>query len=153
MTRTRRAGGASLAPLLVFLAGCGGGAKLPPLTDVEGIVLLGGQPLPHALVTFNPTADGLPGGAMATAITDEKGKFTLTTAGKPGAVPGEHIVTVVDEPPPDETRGEDAQEKLNKFRAGLKNRPIPTKYGAVNKSDAKVTVKTDQKEYKIELTR
>jgi hypothetical protein len=136
---------------LLLLAPVGCAKKVPELTVVEGVVSLGGQPLPHALVAFNPTGSDLPPDSVGTAVTDGEGKFKLTTAGKPGAVPGEHVITVVEGPPPEDTRGEDAQEKLSKFRASLKNRPIPPKYTNVNKSDAKITVKTDQKDYKIEL--
>jgi hypothetical protein len=151
MTPARLA--AALIPVLLASAGCGGESSLPTLTPVEGVVTLGGQPLPHALITFNPTKSGLPANSAGTAVTDEAGKFTLTTAGKPGAVPGEHVVTVVDGPPPDAARGEDDQAKLTQFHAGLKNRPIPAKYSAMSKSDYKVTVKTDQKDYTIDLSR
>ena len=144
---------AVLIPVLLASAGCGGQASLPKLTPVEGVVTLGGQPLPHALITFNPTQSGLPANSAGAAVTDEKGRFTLTTAGKPGAVPGEHVITVVEGPPPEDARGEDAQARLTQFNAGLKNRPIPPKYGAVNKSDYKVTVKADQKDYTIDLSR
>ena len=151
MMQTRLAIGVLLFLLLLVPVGCA--KKVPQLTEVEGVVLLGGQPLPHASISFNPTGSDLPPEAVGVAVTDGEGKFKLTTGGKPGAVPGEHVITVVEGPPPEDTRGEDAQEKLSKFRASLKNRPIPLKYASVNKSDAKITVKTDQKEYKIELNR
>lgn len=144
------------AVLLVALAlgGCGTSEpKLPPLTEAEGVVLLGGQPLPNASVTFNPTAAGLPAGAAATAVTDANGRFKLAVGGKPGAVPGEAIVTVGEGPAPEDVRDQDAQGKLAAFQAGLKNRPIPGKYGNTNTSKVLVTVTKDQKEYKVELSR
>jgi len=143
----------ALIPALFVSAGCGNEQQLPPLTPVEGVVTLGGQPLPYARITFNPTKNGLPANSAGIAVTDEAGKFKLMTAGKPGAVPGEHIVTVVEGPPPEDIRGEDGQAKLVQYRAGLKNRPIPAKYDSLQKSDYKVTVTTDQTDYKIELTR
>jgi hypothetical protein len=143
-----------LVPTLVFsLSGCGGEPSLPDLTEVEGVVLLGGQPLPHAKITFNPTKSGLPANSIGTAVTDEEGKFKLSTAGKPGAVPCEHVITVVEGPPPEDVRGQDGQDRMNRYRATLKNRPIPPKYGNVNQSDARVTVALDKKEYQIELNR
>ena len=140
-------------PLILVLAGCGGGSKIPELTEVEGVVLLDGEPLPHAKISFNPTGSGLPTNSFGTAITDEAGKFKLATSGKAGAFPGEHLVTVVEGPPPNDVRGEAGQTKLAEFQASLKNRPIPTKYKDVNTSGTKITVKTDQKEYKVELSR
>ncbi len=154
MTYVRFGISVAALPLMLALVGCGGGEpKLPELTEVEGVVLINSQPLPFAKVTFNPTKGGLPPNSIGIAVTDEAGKFTLQTAGKPGAVPGDHVITIVEGPPPTEVRGDEGQAKLAKYQASLKNRPIPTKYGEINKSDARVTVKTDQKEYKIELNR
>jgi hypothetical protein len=154
MTYVRFGVGLALLPLMLLaLAGCSNEPKLPDLTEVEGVVLMNGQPLPFANVKFNPTKGGLPPNSIGIAVTDEAGKFKLMTAGKPGAVPGDHVVTVSEGPPPEDVRGEAGQEKLAKYQASLKNRPIPPKYGDLNKSDLRVAVKADQKEYKIELTR
>ncbi|HEX4612202.1 MAG TPA: carboxypeptidase-like regulatory domain-containing protein [Urbifossiella sp.] len=144
--------GFAILTAAVAIAGCGGPA-VPAPTPVEGVVLLNGQPLPNAQVMFTPTAPGLPAGAVASATTDDAGRFVLTTGGKTGAVPGEHLVTVAEGPVPEELRGEQDQEKAAKARAGLKNRPIPPRYGTATKSDLRVTVTKDQKEYKVELTR
>jgi hypothetical protein len=141
-----------LLPLVLVAAGCGSGeSSLPALTDVEGVVLLGGQPLPFAKVQFNPTKPGLPANSVGIAVTDEAGRFKLMTAGKPGAIPGEHVVTVVEGPPPADARGPDSQDAQIKYQAGLKNRPIPGRYGAVNTSDARVTVETGKKDYTVDL--
>lgn len=148
---TRIFAGITLAVAL-SLAGCGEGGRTPTLTEAGGVVLLGGQPLPNAQVTFLPTASALAANAQASGVTDENGRFTLTTGSKPGAAIGENIVTVAEGPIPEELRSEEAQDKLARFRATLKNRPIPDRYGAAT-SGIKVTVTKDQKEYKIELTR
>jgi hypothetical protein len=140
-------------PLILSLAGCGSEPKLPELTEVEGQVLINGQPLPSAKVTFNPTMNGLPANSSGMGITDEMGKFKLSTAGQLGAVPGEHVVTVAEGPPPENVRGDEGQAKMANYQASLKNRPIPARYGAVNQSEARITVTTDKKEYKIELNR
>lgn len=70
------------------LAGCTkGGLKLLP---VSGTVTLDGQPVPDAAVLFIPVQGGPP----ASATTDAQGRFQLATNNQPGAVPGEHRVTI-----------------------------------------------------------
>jgi hypothetical protein len=146
--------GIAVLPLMLVLAGCGGGEPgLPELTEAEGTVLLGGQPLPFAKITFNPTKSGLPANSIGIGVTDEAGKFKLITAGKAGAVPGEHVITIGEGPPPEDVRGQESQDKMTQYLTSLKNRPIPSKYENVNKSNAKITVTKDQKEYKVELSR
>jgi hypothetical protein len=136
------------------LAGCGGaGDRLPPLAEAEAVVLLAGQPLPNAQVTFSPTGAGVAANAQATGVTDDGGRCKLTTGGKPGVALGESVVTVAEAPTPEGLRGEGDQEKLAQFRAGLKNRPIPSKYATPGSSGVRVTVTKDQKEYRIELSR
>lgn len=142
-----------IATLVLALIGCGGEATLPSLTEAEGVVLLGGQPLPNATVSFHPTQSRLPANATATGVTDAQGRFKLTVGNKPGAIPGEHIVTVMEGPVPEEMRGQEAQAKLATFQVGRKNRPIPKQYGNAATSSVRVTVTSEQKEYKIELNR
>jgi hypothetical protein len=80
-----RLGGA--AAFLMFLAaGCG-----PKAVPTEGIVTFDGKPVAGASVMFVPLQ-----GPPASAITDEKGEFQLTTSGGhgAGALPGEYKVTV-----------------------------------------------------------
>jgi hypothetical protein len=129
------------------------GQTLPQLTEADGVVLLGGQPLPHATISFHPTLSGLPANATATALTDDQGRFKLSVGGKPGAVPGENIVTVVEGPVPEDLRDPNAQTELTAFQAKRKNRPIPKQYANTNTSGVRVTVTKDQKEYKVELNR
>jgi hypothetical protein len=142
-----------LGVALVF-TGCGpSDSKLPPLTEVEGVVLLGGQPLPNAMVKFHSTQPKLPANAIAMGVTDSAGKFRLSIGATPGAVPGDNIVTVTEGPLPEDARGPDAQDKQVAFYAKLPNRPIPDKYSKPTNSPVRVTVTTEQKEYKIELAR
>src|SRR5690606_253448 len=62
----------------------------PPLGDVAGYVRLDGQPLPAALVTFQPD-----GGRPSTARTDEDGYYELSfSRSESGAVIGPHLVTI-----------------------------------------------------------
>lgn len=69
--------------------GCGSGG----LTPATGIVLLDGEPLSQAKVTFTPS-DGTNGpGGMG--ITDAAGRFKLfNPQGKTGLLPGTYRVTV-----------------------------------------------------------
>jgi len=142
-----------IVTLVLALTGCGSEVTLPPPTEVEGVVLLGGQPLPNATVSFHPTQSRLPANSTATGVTDAQGRFKLTVGNKPGAIPGENIVTVTEGPVPEEMRGQDAQAKLAAFQAEKKNRPIPKQYGNAATSSVRVTVTNEQKEYKIELNR
>jgi hypothetical protein len=70
-------------------AGCGSNDL--ELLPVEGTVTLNGTPVEGAAVMF---VSGQ-GGHVATGVTDARGRFTLQTANRPGAVAGEHRVTVV----------------------------------------------------------
>jgi hypothetical protein len=81
----------SLAPILfcLLLAGCGSDDGL---ASVRGTVTLNGQPLEGVIVQFQPTAEG---GTSSAGRTDAKGRYKLMyTFSKPGAMPGEHTVTI-----------------------------------------------------------
>lgn len=67
--------------------GCGGpGLDVAP---VEGVVTLDGTPVDKAGVIFQPEL-----GPVATAVTDEEGRFRLTTGKLDGALVGEHRIVV-----------------------------------------------------------
>ena len=86
----------SIALLLsAALSGCGGGSDLV-LGEVEGVVTLDGKPLPNAVVTFAPKG----GGPAGVGKTNAEGEYQLMTAGQPGAVPGEHTVSIICVPEP-----------------------------------------------------
>ena len=86
----------SLLVLQLFLAlvaaaglGTGCGRKGPVLIPVSGLVTLNGKPLPATVVEFEQE-QGL---NMATGITGDDGRFTLTTYKiGAGATPGMHRV-------------------------------------------------------------
>lgn len=87
---------ASLAALLLAVAGCGGGATHPPVQQVRGKVLLGDTPVSGAEVSFVPKGDT---GKAARGKTDAQGQYQLKTyfgpdADVPGAVAGDYQVTV-----------------------------------------------------------
>jgi hypothetical protein len=82
----------------LLLTGVGCGRKVKPIR-VEGVVLLDDKPLKDAMVTFVPEEGH---GRVAAGLTDDDGKFELTTATSgDGALPGNYKVTVAVAPPPD----------------------------------------------------
>ena len=141
------------APLLFLVAfsvlGCS--KTPPPLTPVEGTILLDGKPLPHATVQFWPITSDFGPELNSTGITDDQGHFTLTcTRGNaPGAVVGQHKVVIMEGPVPGEIRRN--QEKVVEFQNKLKNRPIPPIYGTFSDTTLTVEVTTGQKDYSLKL--
>lgn len=130
--------------------------QMPELTPVQGVLLLDGKPLPMADIRFQPVATAaLPPDAIGQAVTDAEGRFTLTTAGKPGALIGEHIVTVAEGPPPAEVRGDgpEAQVAAASYEKSLTNRPIPRDFATAASSTCKVVVKAGQAQYEISIRR
>lgn len=71
----------------LMLAGCGGNEL--GTVGVTGTVTYKDQPVAGANVTF--ASEGNP---LALGTTDDKGVYTLTTSGNPGAVPGQHKVYI-----------------------------------------------------------
>jgi hypothetical protein len=140
--------------LLLVALSC---AKVPPpLTEVEGTVLLNDQPLPNAQVQFMPDLADFGAELNSTAITDEQGHFRLSTqTGQSGAVVAKHRVVVKDAPPPADVRGQSAesQQRLAAYQAKLKNRPIPVIYGSFGQTPLIVDVKQDQQNYVLNLKR
>jgi hypothetical protein len=151
---TRSTFGAACAAVLFLLPGCG---KPPPpeIVPVEGVVLLGGKPLPNAQVTFTPTGADLGYEYVAVGTTDDKGRFKMTCKGQPGACACTNRVTVVEASLPETARGMsgEAQAAAARYYAGLKNRPIPELYATVASSPLSVDVAAGKTEYKLELLR
>jgi hypothetical protein len=141
-----------LAGLITF-PGCA--RELPPVVPVKGKVMLNGQPLPKASVTFVPQLEKFGSESNSTAVTDENGEFTLTCAynSQPGAVVAKHIVLVAESPLPDELRGSRDARAIDRYQATLGNRPIPTDYGTVSTSSIRVEIKKGQEPVTIELKR
>lgn len=103
MQRLRRV----VIPALGLLAGCGGGVDRPATAPASGQVLLDGQPVAGAAISFVPVAGGHP----ATAETDREGRFRLSTFSRQdGAIVGDHLVAVTlvkSELPPGVVLGDD----------------------------------------------
>jgi hypothetical protein len=145
----------ALACLAVVLSGCG---KRPPaFTEVEGVVLLNGKELPNALVTFVPMLTDFGAEMNSTAVTTKEGRFILQCPGqsRDGAVVGKHRVLVTEAPVPREFRGidRDHQEGYANYLAGLKNRPIPDRYGTMAGTDLEVDVEPGAGPIELRLKR
>jgi hypothetical protein len=82
-----------LAALLSAVYGCGHDDS--PTAPVRGRVFYKGAPLPGGSIVFTPDADKGCQGPLARGEIRPDGTYTLTTDGRPGAVPGWHRITVV----------------------------------------------------------
>jgi hypothetical protein len=87
-------------PIALVACGCGGAGygEVP----VSGRVTYDGEPLAHVHLSFQPVAKDESGfGPGSFGRTDAEGKFELRTVypDAPGALPGEHRVTVSYEDP------------------------------------------------------
>jgi hypothetical protein len=138
---------------LASLSGCG--RRIPTIVPVKGTVLLNGQPLPKAVVKFQPQKDDLRSEFYSFAETDENGQFALTCGynDKPGAVVGQHVVLITESPEPKELRRSRDPREHENYRAKLGNRPIPPRYSSIQESPLKIDIKEGQPEVKLELTR
>ncbi len=101
--------------IVLSTAGCGGPGY--PLANVSGTVSMNGKPLADANVTFSPA--GGQSGPSSSGKTDSEGKFELVTIDldHPGAVPGQHRVTITT-----------AQATGDDERATISRELVPPKY-------------------------
>ena len=147
--------GQALALLVLTLAvvGCGK-PKPPPLAAVEGLVTIDGKPVPMALVTFVPLFEGFGGEVIAEGISDDEGRYRLSSPLGPGACVGRHKVTVTDAPSPDDTRDQSvaSQRAYEAFRKKLTNRPIGAAFGSVVDTPLEVEVTAEGGSYDLTLT-
>ncbi len=113
-------------------------AQIPGRISVQGVAMNEGKPVQGALVYFSPKMTGKSAevGKPGFAVTDEAGRFILTTYGtQDGAVVGQHVVRVTTgkEFPCDcvgeETRDlmdvEIVADKENEFKVELPKRTAP----------------------------
>jgi hypothetical protein len=138
------------AAAVLWAAGCA--TKEPPqIVEVEGVVLLEGEPLKKVEVRFIPAAEH---GAdyIAQGVTDDKGRFKLTCNGQPGAVVGEHYVTVRESEIPTHLTPESARDDLRRYLDALGKRP-PALYGNAAESPLRATVNGEKKDFVFKLVR
>lgn len=143
-----------LLVVLLPLSRCGG-RKPPTVVPVQGTVLLNGNPLPKASVTFVPQLEHFGAEFNSTAVTDENGSFTLTWAadGQTGAVVGEHVVLITEPSLPEEFRHTRDARRVQNYHAKQSNRPIPSKYNSVSQSPIRIQIEEGQAPVTIELRR
>src|SRR4051812_28560028 len=82
-----------------LLAGCGKATSGPATVEVTGTVTIDAKPVEGANVTFSPEASGDDARLASQALTDQNGRFQLSThvgggKTKPGIVPGGYLVTI-----------------------------------------------------------
>ncbi len=77
---------------LVLLGGCS--RSEPELTPVQGQVFYRGRPLEGGTIVFVPDPERGGRGPLAWSAIGADGRYSLTTGGKKGAVPGWHQVTI-----------------------------------------------------------
>ena len=91
----------------------------PKLYSATGVVTLNGKPLPNAGVIFNPK-DLTSTAKLATGRTDPRGRFTLHTFPRPGAMPSDYNVAIIatEEPPQDTRRPDDFRMRPQELNPG-----------------------------------
>lgn len=123
----------TLCALSMSILAVGCGENGPNLQPGSGTVLLDGNPVPNAIVTF-VSQDG----PSSVGEADESGKFVLYGPGsKPGIVPGEYSVLV--ECPYDPNEGSSADGTAPAASSGP-SCSIPTRYALRDESDLRETI-------------
>jgi hypothetical protein len=141
----------ALAVLCALCAGCSGNPP-PAILPAAGIVRIDGKPLNKAAVRFVPVGDVAPE-YIASGVTDEAGRFTLTCKGQPGACAGENRVLVMEADLPANLQSEKAQLELAKYFRSLGGRPIPPRYTNLVDTPLTATVSEGRGDHALDLTR
>ena len=119
-----------VASSVVPQSGCNG--QSVPVVPVAGQVLLNGDPLAGATVTFQPIASEnatTPAAMGSVGTTDAEGRFTLRLIApdRLGAVPGRHAVTITTSTSTNDDRVLPQGERVPKgWRNGSRTFVVPT---------------------------
>jgi hypothetical protein len=126
--------------ICLFVAGCNRGGL--NLAEVEGVVTFNGAPVADAGILFQPDS-----GPFAIGMTDSDGRFTLTTANRPGALVGDHRVSI------SKSQTIATQVPGERFPRYAMKHSIPEKYAspATSELTATVTDDEDENQFKFEL--
>lgn len=126
---------------LAVVAGCGGEAKLAPVT---GTVTIAGKPYPGGKVLFTPVAEGdaIEAGRAAFGIPDENGRFELSTYRQSdGALIGEHTVQLL-------RAADDSQTRPDLARLDFRRVTLPSGRVSVAAGDNQVDIALSIEELK-----
>jgi len=130
----------TIAILSLSVPLCAIGCRPSETVPVTGAVTMNGQPVNQAEVIFTPAK-----GRVASGVTDDGGKFALSTnkAGD-GAVPGEHVVSIGEYYPPG---------KPPPMSGGPPPR-VPRKYTDMTQTSLRAKVERGKtNDFKFELTK
>lgn len=136
----------AIASLLFSISGCGAQDDGPKLAPVIGKVLVDGEPLPGAGVSFRPdVSKGNKAPFIPTGTADDEGNYELVTAAKKGAPAGWYKIVIVPPTPPI-TGGEAPQ---------VGPPPFDQKYANAAETDlsVEVTEELPAPSYDIELSK
>jgi len=113
-----------------------------------GTVKYKNGPVEGANVQFVPTQ-----GISAIGVTDANGKFTLMTAGKPGAAAGDYKVTVskVDSAGASAAATPDDMKKMQAGGNMERKSALPEVYGSVHSTTLTATVKSGDNDIPLDL--
>lgn len=146
--------------VLSLLVGCrpsGRGSQLKT-EYVEGVVTLDGKTLAGAIITFNPV--DAPNGESAGGVTDQSGKYKLTSmngATEKGAIAGEYVVTVLKvevdlfEPDGKTPTTRDTFKGKPEELVTVQRYVIPAAYRGTDSSPLRVTVQQGKNNIPLEL--
>lgn len=129
----------ALALVSAVVVGCGGAPDdAPALVSATGTILMDGEPLADASVSFSPVS----GDRGASGRTDAEGKFILSYGGSDGCPLGEHTVSV-------STR----EMILDEYGGveGMKEETIPVRYNSQSKLKATVDPDASLNDFTFEL--
>ena len=130
---------------LIFIApSCDRGPRLVP---ADGTVKYKNEVIPGADVVFVPDGDGQP----AIGRTDEQGRFTLLTSGRPGAMTGAYKVSITAARPKRAVSQAEAVAMSSEQIAANREDLVPVKYNNPVSSELTATVTKDATANKFEF--
>ena len=138
--------------------GCRGSEDIN-VYPVTGVVTLNGKPLGNASIIFNPAMTPSLG-RLATARTDQQGKFTLYTENRRGAGVCSYTVTVIAEEEsaerPDPRADRNAAASSTPGKLPISQKPgklrVPEMYTKQEESGLTFTVLNESNHFEIKLT-
>jgi hypothetical protein len=126
----------AISALAFALTGCDGG---PKLVKAGGVVKYKAAPIPGADVVLVPDGDG----QTALGRTDEQGRFSLATSGRPGARAGSYKVAITAARPKREVSPAEAVTMTSEQIAANRQDLVPVKYNNPVSSELTVTISRD----------